>query len=211
MSNIQTNGTSGGILKRYGMTVRPGTDQMLVSRLARALGRVPDRLVKDCGIKDIGFEDLGVSKEYYPNHGYYVGDTLVLNTQLPEDPVIFKDDSVDKTLDRFDHTLYHELGHGWDMVKGELSNKPEWLSLSGWSEEPEEGKVRVVINDKDSDKELEGEWFYDPSSKFVRFYARRNPWDDFADTFAFKVAGLSGFLPEAKDRYFKDRMDLYYE
>jgi len=210
MADIGLNSTPGGILKRYGMAVRPGSHQHLVSRLARALHQLPDGLVKDCGIKDIGFEDLGESKEYFPNHGYYVGETLVLNTRLVDDPVVFKDTS-GKILDRFDHTLFHELGHGWDMVKGELCKKPEWLQLSGWCEKPEDGKVRIVINDKDSEENVVGEWFYDPSSKFVRFYARRNPWDDFADTFAFKVASMDGFIPDSKGQYFKDRMGSYYE
>lgn len=211
MADLGKNLTPSGIHEEYGMTVRTGSDQNLVAKLARALDQLPNNLVRACGIKDIGFEDLGVSKEYYPNHGYYVGDTLVLNTRLVDDPVLFKDPATGRTLDRFDHTLFHELGHGWDMEQGELSNIDEWLELSGWSEEPKEGTVRVVIDDKDSEEELVGEWYYDPASEFVRFYARRNPWDDFADTFAFKVAGLDGFLPSSKAKYFDDRMGSYYE
>lgn len=201
----------GGVYEKYKISVRPGSEQKLVSRLARSLSKLPLPLVKDCGIKDLGFEDLGESKEYYPNHGYYVGETLVLNTRLVEDPILFSDPFSGKTLDRFEHTLYHELGHGWDMVKGELSKGEEWLSLSGWSEEPEEGKVRVEIDDKDSEEKVVGEWCYSPGSSFVRFYARRNPWDDFADTFAFKVAGLDGFVPAEKNSYFDKRMGEYYE
>lgn len=216
MNNLGFRYTPEGIRQNYGITVRPGSDHKLVSRLASSLDKLPAQLIKDCGISDLGFEDLGESKEYFPNHGYYTGETLVLNSRLVDDPIIFAEKEGDEGLDRFDHTLFHELGHGWDVVKGSggdqgaLSYKPEWLDLSGWKEKPEDGLVRIVINDKGSEERI-GEWCYDPESKFVRFYARTNPWDDFADTFAFYVADQEGFIPDSKFKYFKDRLDRYYE
>ena len=192
--------TPSGLLERYSMSVIPGSSQSLVSMLADSLSKLDDQLVKDCGIKSIGFEDLGPSKEYYPNHGYYVNDTLILNSKLPEDMQVFKDPTTGKICNRFEHTLFHELGHGWDAVKKDLSVKPEWLELSGWSEKPVNGKVRIEIKEKGS-PDMFGEWCYDPEAKFVRFYARRNPGDDFADTFSFYVAGLLGFVPENKAAY----------
>jgi hypothetical protein len=157
----------------------------------------------------LGFEDLGPSRELYPNHGYYVNNRLVLNSQLIDDPTVYVDDTTGKKLEAFDHILYHEMGHGWDMEKGELSLTPDWLALSGWSEEPKPGLVRISIKDPEEAEPLIGEWCYDPKSNFVRYYARRNPWDDFADTFSFKVAGLDGFIPKEKFGYFDSRMKVY--
>lgn len=200
------NFTSSHIRIKYGIRVKEGSDPFLVNRLAQSLGRLDPDLVDSCGIRDIGFEDMGESKEYYPNHGYYVNNTLVLNTRLVDDPLLFQDPTTGKNLDRFDHTLFHELGHGWDSMNGDASVGEDWVVLSGWSEEPKDGKVRVIISDKDLEEDLVGEWYYDPQSDFVRFYAKRNPWDDMADTFAFWVAGMYGFVPETKRKYFEDRI-----
>jgi hypothetical protein len=202
--------TPSGLYSRYGIEFVTGSDPLLVSLVADALEVMPDQLVRDCGIKRFGFEDLGESKEYYPNHGYYVNDTLVLNSKLPEDQILFSDPSTDKSMNRLEHTLYHELGHGWDAKMGDLSIKPEWLDLSSWSESRVDGHVRIVINDGDS-PEMVGEWCYSPDAKFVRFYARRNPWDDFADTFSFFVKGQKGFVPPEKAAYFDSRLGKYYE
>lgn len=200
--------TGKGLAADYRIEVKQDSPQEQISRLTRSLAKIPKDLVRRCNILELGFKDMGPSKEYYPNHGYYVSNTLFLNTQLVKDPVVFKDPN-GETLDRFDHTLYHELGHGFDHIESDLSEKDEWLALSGWSKEPEAGKVKIIIEDEG--EKLEGEWFYDPSSKFVRFYARRNPWDDFADTFAFYVAGLKGFIPSEKLEYFDRILGRYYE
>jgi hypothetical protein len=201
------------VILQYGMSVPVGTPLHLLARVASSLQHLNPELVKDCGIRTLGFKDLGPSRELYPNHGLYVNDKLFLNSQLVDDPTIYEDTSSGKRLDTFDHILYHELGHGWDVQKGggtELSLQPEWLGLSGWVNNPLPGKVKVIIQDKDELEPLEDHgWYYDPGSKFVRYYARWNPWDDFADTFSFLVAGMNGFLPEEKKAYFDDRMKDY--
>lgn len=195
-------------LQRCRISILDAIDPLLVSRVARSIGMLPEPLVIDCGIKNMGFEDLGPSREYYPNHGYYVDNRLVLNSQLIDDSTLYRD-SQGKELEAFDHILFHELGHGWDDKQGELSLSPEWLSLSGWSETPEKGKAQIIIKDKEEGKTKAGEWYYDPDAKFVRYYARTNPWDDFADTFAFKVAGLEEFIPEEKNKYFEEKLKGY--
>jgi len=195
-------------LQRCHITVFDGTDPLLMSRVARSLGLLPETLVIDCGIKKLGFEDLGPSREYYPNHGYYVDNKLVLNSQLIDDKTIYRD-SQGKELEAFDHILFHELGHGWDSKMGDLSLSPDWLALSGWSEIPVKGKAQIIIKDKGEGSIKAGEWYYDTTAGFVRYYARTNPWDDFADTFAFKVAGLEEFIPKDKNKYFEEKLKGY--
>ena len=202
--NTQT--ADGWLLSHYGIRVPAFSPPDLVARSLRSLSLLPTQLVRDCGVVHLLFEDMGISKEYSPNHGLYTKNTVTLNTQLVDDPLLFRDPENGRELNRFDHTLYHEFGHGWDMQRDELSTKPEWLSLSGWSKTPQPGKVKVLIKDKDENADIVGEWCYDPSAEFVRFYARTNPWDDFADTFTFIVAGLVGFVPPLKMKYFMDRM-----
>ena len=106
------------------------------------------------------------------------------------------------------------MGHGFDEKQGDkedwLSLKKDWLELSSWSEKPKEGYKRLVIREKGS-PELKGEWYYGPGAKFTRFYARRNPWDDFADHFSYYVGGLKSFLPHNKREYFEKLLKKYYE
>ena len=196
-----------GIRSKYGIEVLAGSNPTLVHAVAVALEKLDAGLVKQCGIGYLGFEDLGVSQKYGPNHGYcrIRGDKpkeLVLNTQLVDDPLLFKD-SAGRTMDRFQHTLYHELGHGWDYSKGEISMEDDWLLLSGWSQYGSAGKVRVVVGSDELDEELVGRWYYDPNAEFVRFYARLDPYEDMADTFAFVVSGLHEFVPKNKLDFFK--------
>ena len=192
---------------RYGIQVTD-CDPVQAVKLGDTLERLPVALVEACGIKNLGFKDQGESREYYPNHGYYVDNLLVLNTQNITDPQVFQDAS-GRTLDRFEHTLYHEMGHGFDDLQHNASEAAPWTTLSGWSKEPFLGGKRIIISEEGV-PEVVGEWFYDPRAGFPRFYAKRNPWDDYADCFAFYVGGLKGFLPPSKISYFDTVLAPYY-
>lgn len=189
----------------YDIDVDKNVDPECIRALYSSLQRISPELVRQCGIKSLSFEDLGPSKEYYPNHGKYVNNTLVLNTQLLTDPLIIVDPDNKSILNKFDQTLYHELGHGWDEFQGEdgeLCLKDEWLSLSGWSKYPKPGYKRIHIKEK-STPEIIGDYYYSPYAKFTRFYAKRNPWDDWADSFAYYVGGAKSYLPKNKIEYFE--------
>jgi hypothetical protein len=200
--------------KDYGINLPQGTNDEYVEVLLDSLKRLPTILIKDCGIVTLGFEDQGPSKEYYPNHGKYVNNTLFINQQIIEDPLLIVDPDSGASFNKFDQTLYHELGHGWDEFQSDdnviLSLKPEWMELSGWSEAPIPGHKRVIIQDKDSPK-LVGEYYYSPEAEFTRFYAKRNPWDDWADSFSYYVANLKSFLPKNKIAYFDNMLGKYYK
>ena len=191
----------------YRMVV-DGDDPRQISALSIALNRLPAALATDCGINLLGFEDLGPSREYYPNHGYYVGKKLILNTQLLSDEQVFLDKN-GRALNRFEHTLYHEMGHGWDAAKGTPSLAAGWSALSGWSPTAVPGLQRITIREEGS-PDLVGDWFFDPKAGFPRFYAKRNPEEDFADCFAFYAGGLSGFLPANKTQYLDAALWRYW-
>ena len=191
----------------YGMRV-DGNDPTLISALSLAMNRLPAALASACGIKLLGFEDLGESKEYYPNHGYYVGNKLILNTQLLTDDQVFLDKN-GRALNRFEHTLFHEMGHGWDAANGTPSLKGAWTTLSGWSKESVPGLLRITIREEGA-PDMEGDWYFDSQAGFPRFYAKRNPEEDFADCFAFYVGGLGGFLPANKTHYLDAALWRYW-
>jgi len=213
---IKNLSEDGAILKdiedKYKITVENGIDPEYLKVLHSSLKRLPPQLIKDCGITFLGFKDLGPSKKYYPNHGQYVNNKLYINTQVFEDPSMDVDYDSGVALNKFDQTLYHELGHGWDEVSGngkDLSLKPDWLELSKWSEEPKKGYKRIIIKEKGCPV-LKGDYYYAPDAKFVRFYGKRNPWDDWADTFAYYVGKMSNFVPEEKKKYFDGKLGKYY-
>lgn len=201
----------------YGIRLVENTNPEYLDILLDSVKRLPEKLVADCLILRLGFEDMGESKEYYPNHGKYIdGGTLILNNRLLDDRSVDICEKGNK-LNKFDQTLYHELGHGWDAEQGksrglgkDLSLTPEWLDLSGWSPEPIPGLMRMTIREKGM-PELRDDWYYSPDAKFTRFYAKRNPWDDWADSFAYYVSDLKSFLPENKIQYFDKELSKYFK
>jgi len=174
---------------------------------------IPPQLIRDCGVNTLQIkDDMGPNKPHYPNHGFYrpSRDLVALN-----DDIFYHPDQPD---DFFDHrgyfisrpaqTLIHEFGHAFDAAFGDLSIKPEWLRLSGWSETQKPGLKRLIIKDPGV-PEVVGEYFYDPKAGFTRFYAKRNPWDDFADSFSFYVYGMKEKLPANKIAYFDNLLKKY--
>jgi hypothetical protein len=199
------------IKNKYDIKVDPNCNPECISKLFNSLQKIKPQLVIDCGIKEMSFEDMGVSKEYFPNHGKYINDTLVLNDQILNDDHKIEDENSDSFLDRFDQTFYHELGHGWDETNGngsDLSLEEDWTSLSGWSKYPKPGLKRIHIKEKGT-PEIIGEYYYSPDAKFTRFYAKRNPWDDWADSFSYYIGGLTNLLPRNKVKYFDNKLSKY--
>jgi hypothetical protein len=155
---------------------------------------------------------MGPNKPYYPNHGYFVGDKVVLNADIFYHPDL-PDDFFDHRgyfLTRPQQTFIHELGHGYDEYHSVLSLQDEWLRLSDWNENYQPGLKRLIINDERAPRVI-GEWFYNPNKEFTRFYAKRNPWDDFADSFAFYVGNIRDKVPEEKRGYLDMALKKYYK
>ena len=82
-------------------------------------------------------------------------------------------------------TVFHEIGHNWDK---ENANWDDFKALSSWTQ-----------TDKSSDPDYSaggnGGWYYKTDTGFVRDYAKTNPMEDFACTFA---------------AYFMDKISLPY-
>ena len=177
---------------------------------------IPPDLIKDCGVVRLIFKNLGPNKPLYPNHGYYRESdrTVTLNSDMfihPDQPEDFFDKN-QYFLTRAGETLYHEFGHGFDFNHGELSLQPAWMVLSGWSKEPGPGLERLHIKDKGA-PEVIGEYYFNSKFKadgFTRYYAMRNPWDDWADTFAYYLSNLKNKVPSTKSKYFDNLLKKYY-
>lgn len=187
----------------------------IVRQIFNILSPIPQSLIKDCNINIILIRsDLGPNKPFYPNHGYYSSSLVALNENIFHEPDL-PDDFIDHRgyfITRPQQTLLHEFGHSFDEYKGNLSLKSDWLKLSGWSETPRSGLKRLRIQEPGV-SEVIGEWYYDPNIEnggFTRFYAKRNPWDDWADSFAFYTAGMKNKVPFNKKQYFNQLLKKYY-
>jgi hypothetical protein len=204
------------IKDRFGLSVQADAGVYnygeLLQEIFNILRPIPAGVVKDCGINVLLLKtDMGPNKPFYPNHGYFINHLVALNADMfyhPDQP----DDFIDHRgyfLTRAQQTLVHEFGHGYDEYHDTLSLKPARLKLSGWSETPKKGLKQMVIRDQGT-PEKRGEWYYDPSAGFTRFYAKMNPWDDYADCFAFYIGGLRNKIPAEKNAYFDTLLQKYY-
>jgi len=70
----------------------------------------------------------------------------------------------------------HEIGHEWD---DEYAFDHGWLGLSGWTDDNPNSSSYVKSANTYGD-----DWWYLKSTKFVSTYAKNDPVDDFADSFA---------------------------
>jgi len=184
----------------------------IVRQIYNIFSPIPPELIKECGVRTIILrDDMGPNRPYYPNHGYFINQSVTLNSDIFHHPDM-PDDFMDHRgyfLTRPQQTLVHEFGHGYDFHHGDLSKKEAWLKISEWSETSRPGLEKLHIKD-DGMPELIGEWYYSPKAKFTRFYAKRNPWDDWADSFSFYVAGLKDKVPSKKAGYFSNLLGRYY-
>jgi hypothetical protein len=204
------------IKDRYGLDTELGPKVVkghcIFREITHILEPIPPDLIKDCGINHLLIRnDMGPNKPYYPNHGYFTGSQIALNADIFYNPDL-PDDFFDHHgyfITRPQQTLIHEFGHGYDQHHGNLSLRKNWLKLSNWSENFKPGLKRLIIDEKEAPK-IVGEWFYNPNAEFTRFYAKRNPWDDWADSFAFYTAGLRNKVPSKKAGYFKNTLKTYY-
>jgi hypothetical protein len=177
---------------------------------------IPPNLIKDCDVTALIFKYLGENKPLYPNHGFFreSDKTVTLNSDMfihPDQPEDFFNKN-QYFVTRAEETVYHEFGHGFDSCHGELSLQPAWMKLSGWSKEPGPGLERLHIKDEGA-PEVIGEYYFDSMYKakgFTRYYAMRNPWDDWADTFAYYLSDLKNKVPVAKAKYFDNLLKKYY-
>jgi hypothetical protein len=195
-------------------------DPLILRQTYYILDMMPVELVKDAKVSALYFSNsLGPNLPFYPSHGYFspVNKSITLNNNIFYNPDVQEDffDERGHFLTRSEHTLYHEFGHAMDDVFGNISQKPEWMSLSGWSFDPKPGLKRLVINESGKAPVI-GEMFYDPiigrgNINFVRFYARRNSWDDMADSFSVYVGGLKDKIPTDKKYYLDKLLKKYYK
>lgn len=198
------------LLKEYGLKVELGPKVHDAYWIIRTIyntfkeSLMTPELVRACGINKLLIkDDMGPNKPYYPNHGYFTQDLVALNEDIfhhPDEPDDFYD-SHGYFLGRPQQTLLHEFGHGFDANHRDISVMPAWCRLSGWSEQPQNGLQQLRIKEKGA-PEVIGEWYFDPKSEFTRFYAKRNPWDDFADAFSFYVAKMRDKVPAKKAHFF---------
>jgi hypothetical protein len=136
---------------------------------------------------------LGKSKKVYPNHGRWEDNfkTMFLNRGV-----------IDLEPAESKHLIIHEMAHALDHKLGDLSKTDGWLNLSGWTDSPP-GLTPLQRSDNDflhyekyrrlkieeDGKYSVSDWWYDEDADFVRWYAKRNPQEDFCESFSYYILG----------------------
>jgi hypothetical protein len=198
----------------YGWTIEfePAIEnkEFIAKSVLNILKDLPIKLIKSCGVKRLQLKNLGLNREYYPNHGFYIGDLIALNSNIFLDPDMPEDfeNSRGYRVSRPTQTLIHEIGHALDFRLGDISLKPEWLSLSGWSKEYKSGLKRLLIKEKGT-PDVVGEWFYDPKAEFFRFYGKKCPEDDFADSLGIYYSLINDKIPTSKRKFLENLLKVY--
>ena len=206
------------IKKDYGIFLKNAesddpVDLQIARKVYEILTILPVKLIKFCKIPTYNISyNMGLSKRFSPNHGFFresmsditLNADIFIHPDLPED--FIRQDGF--FVDRPTQTLVHEIFHAIDARLGNVSEKQPWLGLSGWSETYKPGLKRLFVQEEGA-PDLIGEWYYDPKiialpgHGFTRFYASRNPGDDFADSGSMRFC-LPDKLPRVKKEYFDD-------
>ena len=188
---------------------------ILLRTTYKYLSVMPEVLVRACGVVRLIFESMGESRSFSPNHGFYIPiqKIITLNADMfynPDQPDDFFDDR-GYHLTRVEQTLYHEFFHALDHMLGDISLQEPWMKLSGWSKEKKPGMKRLIIEEPGAPKVV-GEYWFDPKfeNNFTRFYAKRNPFDDFADSGAYYI-GLKNKVPGNKRAYLDKLLAPYFK
>lgn len=181
-----------------------------------AFKMIPKKIIKNL-VSILDFDPaLGQSKKIYPNHGRWEDNfsTMYLNRSV-----------IDLDPEESMHLIIHEVGHGLDHKLGDISKTEDWLKLSGWTMQPP-GISTLDKSDHDCllykhfrrlKIEEKGfytvsDWWYDENAHFVRWYASRNPQEDFCESFAYYlILGEKERFKECEDKkdFIRDRVMTY--
>lgn len=176
--------------EKYDLSLPKDVTNSQLSDLKKAFSYLPESFIKH-HIKKITFKDLGAI------HGRYIqerkkGD-IIINPSIFENKKYFSVEGKKIPVKYF--TIVHEIGHMIDHLNS-ISNKKEWIDLSGWKELDKNKSVPKGFKryvEKRSGRDIPGhkksEWIHKEDAEFVRNYASKNPKEDFADTFSFIVLG----------------------
>jgi hypothetical protein len=98
----------------------------------------------------------------------------------------FFDETFDGTDDAVRGTIFHEFGHNWDNEYDGAG----WQALSGWVNSNTSPGPEWTQGGDDG-----GNWWYltEHQNDFVSGYARTNPNEDFASSFASYFMGVGGW------------------
>jgi len=181
--------------KEHGIELSDNFDKETAKKLYEALEDIPKNFLKGKVERVILDERMGKSKRLYPNHGKYIEEEkkIMLN------PDIFNlktryEDGEGHSISKVTQVVIHEIAHAIDDKNG-FSDKKEWISISGWKfigdNETPKGYKRLIIREEGAPK-LKSNWAFKEDANFVRWYATRNPKEDFTESFSFAVTGLIG-------------------
>jgi hypothetical protein len=150
------------------------------------------------------------AKELNAKHGRYAGGTILYN---PSNLTLLQHfGGGELPIPHSDLTLVHEVGHSlYDNLSPE--EVKAWQTISGWMEGTKEGQAPPYEERRPGWEPQTSKWTHVAGAKFPRYYAEKNPNEDFADCFAFFLLNKAYRIGDAKkaffDSYIKHHVNRY--
>lgn len=180
----------------YGIELSDNATREQAQALWDALKNIPKNFLEGKVERICLDERMGRSKRYYPNHGKYIEEEkkVMINPTVFNSKEKFEDDQ-GHSMSKVAQVIVHELSHGIDDANG-FSDEEEWREISDWKkigedEKPPKGYKRLTIKEEGTPT-LVSPWVFKADTEFPRWYAARNPKEDFAESCCFALAGLVG-------------------
>lgn len=162
------------------------------------LSRIPPELIKLSGVSFVES-----APELNAKHGRFVPDdskvlfnpgNLVLRTKFGGGELAIRHEIL---------TLVHEFGHA---LYGKLTSEDQkkWLATVGWMEGTKDGQAPPYIETRKGWEPYRSEWTHKAGERFPRYYAEKNPNENFADSFAFFILNKAYKLSNTQRKFFED-------
>lgn len=146
------------------------------------------------------------AKELNAKHGRYIDGKILFNPDNLSLRQHFGGGEL--AIGHADLTTVHEVGHSlFDHLSPE--EKQAWEDISGWMEGTKEGQAPAYEERRSGWEPYTSKWTHKVGAKFPRYYAEKNPNEDFSDCFAFFLMNKAYRIGDEKKSYFENYMKAH--
>lgn len=199
------------LLAAQGVAIDPDLTEDQAKKVVLTFSHLPEEFVKRY-LKTLVLANLGAVHGKWEHEG----KTMTINPSVFDMKKYFGGGRFITSVPEYVHVLIHELLHSLD-THFSLADSKKWLEISGWKFSPKktpDGCARYIENRPGWDKRgpRASRWVYKRGANFVRNYAKKNPYEDYAESACFYTMGLlnsfKGQVGAKKIKFVKKVMDF---
>jgi uncharacterized protein YdaT len=173
--------------------------------LRAMLSRIPPELL-------IYVKGIESAKELNAKHGMFITDTGIIKFNPADFALRQRFGKGEGWIYHPELTVVHEVGHSiYENFTKE--KRQEWKDLSGWVKGTKDGNSAPYKETRPGWEPYNSAWTHKLGIGFTRFYAEKNPNEDFADSFAFFILGKGAQMERSKrtflEQYIRDNVKNY--